>query len=203
MLPAAIHPPSLLLRNAGCLFQCRRVLHCLASCPLPSLMWVPSPSLPPLAAGRLLLQRLRKSQSTTVLYGEPENALEQLQLHDGGNSFFPQLDGGGTQVRCTAPPAASPSASTAGQLAALASRSLTACWLEPRVGSCRKQQRLPACTHYAARFSSTATRRRRACGPPAMSSSPLPSSLPLPASFPPHLAPPLPPPPTTTHCRSA
>ncbi|PSC73982.1 Alpha,alpha-trehalose-phosphate synthase [UDP-forming] 1 [Micractinium conductrix] len=46
---------------------------------------------------RLLMQRLRKSQSTTVLYGEPESALEQLSLHDGGNSFFPQLDGAGSQ----------------------------------------------------------------------------------------------------------
>jgi hypothetical protein len=49
-------------------------------------------------AGRLLLQRLRKSQSTTVLYGEPENALEQLQLQDGSSNFFPQVEGGGTQV---------------------------------------------------------------------------------------------------------
>ncbi|KAL4855450.1 hypothetical protein ACK3TF_003986 [Chlorella vulgaris] len=47
--------------------------------------------------GRLLLQRLRKSQSTTVLYGEPENALEQLQLQDGSSNFFPQVEGGGTQ----------------------------------------------------------------------------------------------------------
>ncbi len=49
-------------------------------------------------AGRILLQRLRKSQSTTVLYGEPENALEQLQLQDGSSNFFPQVEGGGTQV---------------------------------------------------------------------------------------------------------
>jgi hypothetical protein len=49
------------------------------------------------AAGRLLLQRLRKSQSTTVLYGEPESALEQLQLTEGGSALFQQLDGGGSQ----------------------------------------------------------------------------------------------------------
>lgn len=56
----------------------------------------PPPASP---AGRLLLQRLRKSQSTTVLYGEPEGALEQLALQDGGSSLFPQLDGGGSSVR--------------------------------------------------------------------------------------------------------
>lgn len=55
------------------------------------------------ATGRLLLQRLRKSQSTTVLYGEPENALEQLQLQDGGGSLFPQMDGGGSQVGAAEP----------------------------------------------------------------------------------------------------
>ena len=61
----------------------------------------PPPPLPPpprCPAGRLLLQRLRKSQSTTVLYGEPEAALEQLQLHDGGPGLFPQIDGGASQV---------------------------------------------------------------------------------------------------------
>ena len=60
----------------------------------------PLPAARPRPAGRLLLQRLRKSQSTTVLYGEPEHALEQLSLGDGpGSSFFPQMDGGPTQVR--------------------------------------------------------------------------------------------------------
>lgn len=55
------------------------------------------PSVTASRVGRLLLQRLRKSQSTTVLYGEPESALEQLSLHDGGSTLFPQLDGGGSQ----------------------------------------------------------------------------------------------------------
>lgn len=59
------------------------------------LAWSPTPALPSSPpAGRLLLQRLRKSQSTTVLYGEPEGALEQLSLQDGGAGMFPQLDSG-------------------------------------------------------------------------------------------------------------
>ncbi len=62
----------------------------------------PAPFFYLMFAGRLLLQRLRKSQSTTVLYGEPENALEQLQLHDGtGSGLFPQIDGTESQVGVT------------------------------------------------------------------------------------------------------
>ncbi|PRW61035.1 Alpha,alpha-trehalose-phosphate synthase [UDP-forming] 1 isoform B [Chlorella sorokiniana] len=48
--------------------------------------------------GRLLLQRLRKSQSTTVLYGEPEGAVEQLSLQDGGAGIFPQLESGSQRL---------------------------------------------------------------------------------------------------------
>ena len=73
-----------------------------AKAPLPACLRVLLPLRPPAPrpAGRLLLQRLRKSQSTTVLYGEPEHALEQLSLGDGpAGSFFPQMDGGPTQVR--------------------------------------------------------------------------------------------------------
>lgn len=32
-----------------------------------------------------------------MLYGEPESALEQLQLQDGDGGLFPQLDGASTQ----------------------------------------------------------------------------------------------------------
>lgn len=79
-------------RGACCHAACRR----LAQLERGHLRINPSsPPAPPVpAAGRLLLQRLRKSQSTTVLYGEPEGVLEQLSLQDGGAGMFPQMESG-------------------------------------------------------------------------------------------------------------
>lgn len=52
-----------------------------------------------LSVDRLLLQRLRKSQSTTVLYGEqPADVVEVLQAADStAGGLYPSLDGSGGQ----------------------------------------------------------------------------------------------------------
>lgn len=46
---------------------------------------------------RLLLQRLRKSQSTTVLYGEAPELIERLQDTSVGTGLYPPIDGNSDQ----------------------------------------------------------------------------------------------------------
>ncbi|KAG7673541.1 hypothetical protein KSW81_006745 [Nannochloris sp. 'desiccata'] len=54
-----------------------------------------APQVPASRVDRLLLQRLRKSQSTTVLYGEPAELLEQLHLGPDSTAggLYPPIDG--------------------------------------------------------------------------------------------------------------
>eukprot|EP00887_Chlorella_sp_A99_P006844 scaffold2.g6844.t1 len=65
----------------------------------------PTSSVPASRVDRLLLQRLRKSQSTTVLYGDQGGELlDSLVLSAGagvgaGAGLFPQLDGGAARQR--------------------------------------------------------------------------------------------------------
>lgn len=46
---------------------------------------------------RLLLQRLRKSQSTTVLYGEPHELADRMREDASAEGLYPPVDGSGEQ----------------------------------------------------------------------------------------------------------
>lgn len=46
---------------------------------------------------RLLLQRLRKSQSTTVLYGEPHELADKMREDAAAEGLYPPVDGSGEQ----------------------------------------------------------------------------------------------------------